>query len=337
MNTDEHRFKNLLEKIQRAANLTCEESKQAVFAMMEGEPQTGALLTALHEKGETAEEIIGFAEAMREKSVRVPLDGRRVLDTCGTGGDKKNTFNISTISAFVLAGCGIPIVKHGNRAASSACGSADLLEALGISYRIKPELVPSILDATGFAFLFAPDYHPATKSVVAVRKQLGIPTIFNLLGPLTNPAFPAAQVIGVYAKKALPLMEEGIRKMDPEKRAYLIHSSEGYDEATPSSDFHLHSTFCPARIENAKSFGFGECRNADLRGGSPNENASIAISILSGDKGPKRETVLLNSMLGYLAFFPDVSLEDAKNATAESIESGAALRVVKRCQELFPL
>ena len=337
MNTDEHRFENLLEKVEHGLSLSREESKQAVFAMMDREPQTAALLMTLHEKGETADEIIGFAEAMREKSVRVPLDGRRVLDTCGTGGDKKNTFNISTISAFVLAGCGIPIVKHGNRAASSACGSADLLEALGISYRIKPEQVPSMLDATGFAFLFAPDYHPATKSVVAVRKQLGTPTIFNLLGPLTNPAFPAAQVIGVYNRRALPLIEEAIRKMDPEKRAYMIHSSEGYDEATPSSDFHLHSTFCPPKIENAKRFGFGECCNEDLRGGTPNENASIAISILSGDAGPKRETILLNSMLGYLAFFADVSPEDAKNATAESIDSGAALRVVKRCQELFPL
>ena len=337
MNTGKHRFKNLLEKLELGVSLSREESKQAVFAMMEGEPQTGELLTALHAKGETADEIIGFAEAMREKSVHVPIGGRRVLDTCGTGGDKKNTFNISTISAFVLAGCGIPVVKHGNRAASSACGSADLLEALGISYRVKPEQVSTLLDATGFVFLFAPDYHPATKSVVAVRKQLGTPTIFNLLGPLTNPAFPAAQVIGVYDKRALPLIEEAIRKMDPEKRAYLIHSSEGYDEATPSSDFHLHSTFCPAKIENARRFGFSECCNEDLRGGSPRENASIAISILNGESGSKRETILLNSILGYLAFFRDVSIEDAKSAVAESIDSGAALRVVQRCQELVPL
>jgi len=269
--------------------------------------------------------------------VRVPLDGIRVLDTCGTGGDKKNTFNISTISAFVLAGCGIPIVKHGNRAASSACGSADLLEALGISYHLKPEQVPAALDATGFAFLFAPDYHPATRSVVAVRKQLGIPTIFNLLGPLTNPAFPAAQVIGVYDRNALPFVEEAIRKMDPEKRAYLIHSAEGYDEATPSGDFHLHSTFAPPVIENANNFGFNECCGEDLRGGSPKENASIAMSILSGESGAKRETVLLNAMFGYLAFYADATVQNAKSAVAESIDSGAALRVVQRSQELFLL
>jgi anthranilate phosphoribosyltransferase len=337
MNTDEHRFKNLVEKVEDGLNLSRQESKHAVFAMMNGEPQTGALLTALHAKGATADEIIGFAEAMREKSVRVPLDGIRVLDTCGTGGDKKNTFNISTLSAFVLAGCGIPIVKHGNRAASSACGSADLLEALGISYRMKPEQVPSMLDASGFAFLFAPDYHPATKSVVAVRKQLGTPTIFNLLGPLTNPAFPAAQVIGVYDKNALPTVEAAIRKMDPEKRAYLIHSLEGYDEATPSGDFHLHSTFTAATIENAKRFGFNKCRHEDLLGGSPKENASIAISILSGESGAKRETVLLNAMFGYLAFHLDVSVDTAKSAVTESIDSGAALRVVQKCQELLPL
>ncbi|MCI0413378.1 anthranilate phosphoribosyltransferase [bacterium] len=330
-------FAELLNKVKNGIGLTREESKHAVFAMMEGEPQTGTLLTAFHEKGETAQEIIGFAEAMREKSVRVPLDGIKVLDTCGTGGDKKNTFNISTISAFVLAGCGIPIVKHGNRAASSACGSADLLEALSISYRMKPEQVPAALHASGFAFLFAPDYHPATKSVVAVRKRLGFPTIFNLLGPLTNPAFPAAQVIGVYNRNALPLVEEAIRKMDPEKRAYLVHSSEGYDEATLSCDFYLHSTFSKPTLENAKHFGFGECRGEDLCGGSPKENASIALSILSGESGAKRETVLLNAMLGYLAFYPEASVEDAKSAVAKSIDSGAALHVVQRTQELFPL
>ncbi len=331
------KFTELLEKVNEGMSLTREESKQAVFAMMDGESQTGALLTRLHKKGETAEEVIGFAEAMREKSVRVPLNGIKVLDTCGTGGDKKNTFNISTISAFVLAGCGIPIVKHGNRAASSACGSADLLEALGISYRMKPEQVPAALDATGFAFLFAPDYHPATKSVVTVRKQLGIPTIFNLLGPLTNPAFPEAQVIGVYDRNALPVVEEAIRKMDPDKRAYLIHSSEGYDEATPNCNFHLHSTFSEPSIENATNFGFSECCSEDLCGGSPKENASIALSILNGESGAKRETVLLNAMFGYLAFYADTSVEIAKSAVAEAIDSGTALRVVQRSQELFAL
>jgi anthranilate phosphoribosyltransferase len=328
-----------LQKLKSGQSLSREESKQALFAMTDGtwdSEQVGMMLTELHRKGETVAEIVGFAEAMREKAVAVPFRGLRLLDTCGTGGDKKNTFNISTIAAFVLAGCGIPVVKHGNRAASSTCGSADLLQQMRISFRMTPEQVAKGLEGTNFGFLFAPDYHPAMKSVVAVRKQLATPTIFNLLGPLTNPAFPAAQVIGVYDGNAVPLVREAAQLLDPEKRAFIIHSSNGYDEATPTAEFILDSTFAPAVTGTAETYGYAECSVEELIGGSPAVNKSIALSILNGERSARRDTVLLNALLGYVAYHPDATLESAREAVTESIDSLAALRVVQRLQELFP-
>ena len=333
------KFNETLEKLKSGRDLSRQESKESLFAMMDGTwdaSQIGTLLIELHRKGETAVEIVGFAEAMREKAVSLPLHGLRLLDTCGTGGDKKNTFNISTIAAFVLAGCGIPVVKHGNRAASSTCGSADLLQEMGISCRMNPEQVAEGVEAARFGFLFAPDYHPATKSVVAVRKQLGGPTIFNLLGPLTNPAIPDAQLIGVYDRKAVPVMREAVRILDAQKRAFLIHSSQGYDEATPTAEFFLHSTFAPPVIEHAGTYGFAACSCEELIGGSAQINASIAFAILNGEESPRRNTVLLNALLGYIAYHPDATPETARQAVTESIDSRSALRVVHRLQELFP-
>ena len=327
-----------LEKLHTGSPLTQDESREAVFAMMEQRwsmEEAAQFLVALHEKGETVDELTGFACAMRERAVKIHLNGLRVLDTCGTGGDRKNTFNISTTAAFVLAGCGIPVAKHGNHAVSSACGSTDLLQLLGIPYRLKPNDVLHALQRCGFAFLFAPDYHPATKSVVAVRKQLGIPTIFNLLGPLTNPASPGAQLIGVYDPVALPIMEHAVRKMDPEKRAVLVHSETGHDEATPASSFRIHSTFEKPKVCTVKQFGFADCCEEDLRSPAPEQNLLNAISILKGEPGPKRDTVLLNSLLAYQAFFPNASIDDATAAVTESIDSGSAWRVVERCRELL--
>ena len=330
-------FKQLFEKVYGREDLTVAESQTALFAMMEGEwspAQVSAFLTALHMKGETADELAGFALAMTEKAVFVATCGP-VMDTCGTGGDRKGGFNISTITAFVLAGCGIPVAKHGNRAASSPCGSADLLEALGMRYRLNPEEAAEALDRTGFAFLFAPDYHPATKSVVEIRKQLRMPTIFNLLGPLTNPAHPGVQLIGVYDREAVTLMASAIRKIDESRRVVLIHSEDGWDEATLCGPFRHHPTFDdPSTIDPAE-FGFARCTPEELRGGSPQDNAEIAMAILSGENGAARETVLLNALLGYLVFHPESSPESAKRAVVESLDSGAAMHVVEKYKELF--
>jgi anthranilate phosphoribosyltransferase len=331
-------YREFVQKLQQKVDLTRKESKEALFAMMEerwSAEETKAFLVALHGKGETSDEISGFAEAMREKAFQVNLNGYKTLDTCGTGGDKKRTFNISTIAAFVLAGCSIPVVKHGNRAASSACGSADLLQALGISYCMTPNQIQLSVDMCSFGFLFAPAYHPATRAVATVRKQIDSPTIFNLLGPLTNPAFPAAQLIGVYEKSALILMENALRQIDPDKRALLIHSSEGHDEATLSCEFFVHSTFGEASIQTASDYGFDE-NTDDLYGGTPKENAQIAMDVLNGKRGAHRETVLLNAVLGYLVYNPDTPVEDASSFVRESIDSGNALRVVRKLQEKFP-
>ncbi len=331
-------FANLMKRAQ--SGLTQDEAGTAVRAMMDGQWNAGQIasfLTVLAKRGETAEEVAGFAIVMRDKAVMVPLKGMRVLDTCGTGGDRKNSFNISTVSAFVLAGCGIPIAKHGNKAASSACGSADLLEALGMSIRLKPEQVRDAIESSGFAFLFAPDYHPATRSVAPVRKQLGFPTIFNLLGPLTNPAEPSSQVIGVFRRSALPLMTEALSRINSDIRACLIHSVEGYDEATPTARFLVHRTFGSASLESASDFGFAPCSPEDLLGGSASKNAKIACSIMNGEPGPKRDTVLLNAILGYLAYHPKAKTDEARAAVTESVDSGAALRVVDEYRRRFPL
>ena len=215
--------------------------------MLEGTcepPQISAFLTVLHMKGETPEELAGFALAMRQMAVPVPLDSYKTIDTCGTGGDRKGSFNISTLAAFVVAGAGIPVAKHGNRAASSLCGSADLLEALGIRARLKPEEAAEALTKTGFTFLFAPDYHPATQYVGKIRRLLGVPTLFNYLGPITNPAKPDAQLIGVFDRKGMELMGAAFQLLEPAKKILLLHSIKGWDEATTCGDF---ITFTPGR------------------------------------------------------------------------------------------
>jgi anthranilate phosphoribosyltransferase len=333
------KFAEIFEKAYNKTDLTFQECRQSVFAMMEGawDPaQIGALLTALHMKGETADELAGFAAAMSEKAVLVPHTGKRLMDTCGTGGDRKGSFNISTLVAFVLAGCGIPIAKHGNRAASSSCGSADLLQALGLRYQLQPEEAAAALDRFNFAFLFAPDYHPATKSVAIVRKQLGVPTVFNLLGPLTNPARPAAQIAGVYQLEALPLMVAAAQRMDPQRRALFLHSEEGWDEVTLSCRFYCYSTHEAPAMRAPQEFGFESASTAELHGGTPAENAAIARAILSGERSVRRQTVLLNAVLGYMVYHPHSSLQEARKAVEESLDSSAALNVVQKYRERFP-
>jgi len=333
-------FKELFEKVYQRHDLTSSESEKALLAIMDGEwepPQISSFLTALHMKGEAVDEVVGFVTTMRSKCVSVLLDGIESMDTCGTGGDKKGSFNISTLVAFVLAGCGISIAKHGNRAASSNCGSADLLEALGIRFRLQPEEVAESMQRTGFAFLFAPDFHPATRAVAAIRRQIGMPTIFNLLGPMTNPARPSAQLIGVWDRRALPLLSAAIARLDRGKRAGLIHSEEGWDEATPCGPFHLHQPGEEPVVIHPEEWGFKRCDEQDLRGGSPAFNASIALSVLESEPGPARDAVLLNAMLGYRIYFKEATNEEALRAVIESLDSKAAKNVVHKLKEQFPL
>ena len=333
------KFEDLLEHVNSGKDLSINESVFAVRSMMEGSwtaDQIGTFLLALDRKGESAQELAGFSTAMKEVAIQIPLNGMTTMDTCGTGGDKKGSFNISTLAAFVLAGCGIPITKHGNRAASSQCGSADLLDGLGIRYRLRPDEAAESVSEIGFAFLFAPDYHPATRSVVEVRKKLGTPTIFNLLGPLNNPAHPKVQLVGVYKRSALPLMAEAIRLSAPERRIAFLHGEAGWDEATPSCSFSIHHA--SGRVESctASQFGIPACSEEQLRGGSPAENVRIADEVLNSKPGPHRETVRLNALLGYQLYFPESTNEQALAAVTESIDSGSARNVVVRLRRRFP-
>jgi anthranilate phosphoribosyltransferase len=332
-------FSELLRKVEHGENLTREESRVALNELVDGSRpnrEVAAFLGALHKKGETAAEIAGFAGAMRERAVAVPIHGIRALDICGTGGDCKGSFNISTAAAFVLAACQIPVAKHGNRASSSQCGSADLLHAMRIRYRITPEEAVESLHQFHFAFLFAPYYHPATKSVAPVRKTLGFPTIFNLLGPLINPARPAVQLIGVYDGTVLPRMAEAIGILDPEKNALLVHGEGGWDEATPAGPFVCHPAKGHPLKRSASDFGFQPCSAEDLRGGNAEENAAIVLTVLHGKRGPQRDTVLLNALLGYRLYHADSDNSTAMAALELAIDSGAALHVVEQLQRRFP-
>jgi anthranilate phosphoribosyltransferase len=333
-------FKELFEKVYLGNHLSIEESKAALLCMLEGSceaPQISAFLTALHMKGETSEELAGFALAMRQMAVPISCDGKKTLDTCGTGGDRKGSFNISTITAFVVAGSGIPVVKHGNRAASSRCGSADLLEALGIRYRLKPEEAEKSLSKMNFAFLFAPDYHPATSQVAPIRRQLGVPTIFNYLGPLTNPARPSAQLIGVFDRKGLELMAAAIQLMEPEKKVTLLHSDGGWDEATPCGEFTAYRHRAGICKMSSEDFGIPFCNEKDLSGDDAATNAQIAISILHGELGPRRDTVLINAALAIQLYHSDLTNTEALVEAKHSIDSKAALNIVRALQDHFPL
>jgi anthranilate phosphoribosyltransferase len=333
-------FKQIFEKVYLGNHLTIEESKAALLCILEGSceaSQISAFLTALHMKGETCEELAGFALAMRQMAVSVEFDGQKTLDTCGTGGDRKGSFNISTITAFVVAGCGIPVAKHGNRAASSLCGSADLLEALGIRYRLKPDEAQQSLADTKFAFLFAPDYHPATSHVAPIRRLMGVPTLFNYLGPLTNPARPLAQLIGVFDRKGLELMASAIRLMEPQKKVTLLHSDGGWDEATPCGEFTAFRNDSGFSKMSSADFGIPFCNEKDLAGDDAEGNARIAMSILHGELGARRDTVLINAALAIQVYHPHLTNHEALTEAKQSIDSRAALHVVRTLQDRFPL
>lgn len=289
--------------------------------------QISAILTALAFKGESVSEITGFARVMREKVKRVVTANRSILDTCGTGGDSSYTFNISTISAFVTAGAGVAVAKHGNRSVTSKCGSADVLEALGINIMTSIDNVAETLENLDIAFLFAPLFHESVKNAVPVRREIGIRTIFNIIGPLTNPALADMQIIGVYEKKLVNIIAEvlvnlGIRK------AMVVHGSDGLDEITLTGITHIaevnngwirNYTFDP------NTYGFEYCTKEDLLGGDIKTNKEIALSVLNGDKGAKRDAVIINSAAAIYLHNENISFEKAIELAKNSIDSGKAL------------
>jgi anthranilate phosphoribosyltransferase len=308
---------------------------RVMLEVMRGEAtdaQIGGLLAALRMRGETASEIASFARAMDGFAVRVTAEADGTLvDTCGTGGDGANTFNISTAAAIVAAGAGVPVVKHGNRSVSSRCGSADVLEALGARIDLPPETAAGILVEAGLVFLYAPVYHPAMRHVAAIRQEMGIRTVFNLLGPLLNPAGAEAQLLGVYDPALVGPIAEALADLG-RKRAFVVHGS-GLDELTttgPSTIAALDGGGVETYTLSPEDLGLTRVPLAALAGGNPEENARIITDLLSGEGGAAREVVLLNAaaaiVLGGMA--PD--LDRGVSAAERAVDSGAALDRLER-------
>ena len=320
-------------KVAAGRDLSQNEAAEAMEEMMTGEAtpaQVAALLTALRIKGECVDEISGMAKIMREKSLRVSSPGP-LLDTCGTGGDGKNTFNISTAAALVCAGAGVHVAKHGNRAATSASGTADVLEALGAAIDLTPEQVESCIEKAGFSFMFAQSFHPAMRFVAPVRREIGIPTIFNFLGPLTNPARAEYQLIGVGNAALLPKVAEVLGRLGT-KRALVVHSEDGLDEVSLSAPTEVQElrdgkvNYYTLTPEDA---GLERASLDELKGGTPEENASRIRLILSGVKGPDRDFVLINAGAALIAAEKAEDLRGGAVLAAESIDSGAAGRALE--------
>ncbi len=326
-----------LHRIAERENLTSADARAAMLQVLSGDVSTAmltAFLVALRMKGETADEVFGFVQAMREKATLVDagLDGQTLLDTCGTGGGEgEPTFNISTVAAFVAAGAGVKVAKHGNRSISSQCGSADILEALGVNISLDADRIGQAIREVGIGFLFAPMFHPAMKFAQPARRELKMRTVFNLLGPLTNPAGAAVQLIGAPSVRAAELMATALLKLEAQ-RAIVVHGSDGLDEVTisgPTIVFDVCGGAVRELVWSPADFGIEPCSPETLRGGGPQENCGIATRILRGALGPQRDIVLVNAAAALFAANAVETLAEGADRARESIDSGAAWRKVE--------
>jgi len=318
-------------------SLTIEEAAQVMEEIMNGEvtpAQFGAFVTALRLKGETVDEITGLARTMRAKAVPVTVAGP-VVDTCGTGGDGSATFNISTTAAFVVAGAGLKVAKHGNRAMSSQCGSADVLEALGVRLDLTAEQVQRCLEEVGMGFMFAPAFHPAMKYAAAPRREIGIRTVFNIVGPLTNPAGAEAQVLGVADGSLVEKLARVLQNLGCH-HALVVHGEDGLDEITLTGKT-LVCELKDGRINSyavsPEDFGLSRAGLDSLRGGTVDENAALLRSILDGAPGPQRDVVLLNAAAALVAGDRVPSLEPGLDLAREALASGRALAKLEQLIE----
>jgi anthranilate phosphoribosyltransferase len=310
-------------------DLSREEARDVMTTIMEGActpAQIGGFLIALRLKGETADEIAGCAEAMRSHVLVVRPARDDLVDTAGTGGDGTHTFNISTAAALIAAAAGAGVAKHGNRAVSSRSGSADVLEALGFNLGLEPTLIAQSIDELGFGFLFAPSHHPAMRHAASVRKELAARTVFNVLGPLTNPAGARAQVVGVYARELVPTVAEVLARLGA-RRAFVVHGAGGIDELSPAGA-NLVCEVVNGGVQRREidpvDFGVQRCRPEDLRGGSPAENAATIMEILAGARGPRREAALLNAGGAIAAGGHAADLPEGYALAREAVDSGVA-------------
>jgi len=324
-----------LRRIIGGEDLARSEMEALIGAVMDGAvdpPVQAALLAALATKGETVEELAGAAAAMRQRVSRVTHSRGEVLDTCGTGGDGAGTFNISTAAALVTAAAGVPVAKHGNRSVSSRSGSADVLEALGVAIDLDAEAAGRCLDEVGIAFLFAPRLHPAMREVGAVRRALGVRTIFNVLGPLTNPAGARRQLLGVFAE---PLVEKVARVLLGLgcEHAWVVHGADGLDEITTTGPTRV-AEVREGRVRRfdlaPESFGIERAQLAALAGGEPAENAQRLVRVLAGERGALRDVTLLNAAAALLVGGVVTALEDGLERAAATIDSGAAAGLLER-------
>jgi anthranilate phosphoribosyltransferase len=334
---DDDFWPTVLARLAAGESLSGEEAAGAMRSIMLGEAtpaQVGGFLMALRTKGETVDEIEAFAATALEFATSVQTSAGSV-DTCGTGGDRSGTFNISTVGAIVAAGAGVPVAKHGNRAATSQCGSADMLEELGVRIDLDASGVERCLDVAGMGFMFAPAFHPAAAYAAGIRRELRVPTVFNFLGPLTNPARPSAQMVGVSDPRMLPLLAEVFARRGT--RAMVFRGQDGMDELTTtglSTVYEIVEGDVRERSLDPTELGLPRARAEDLAGADVAGNAAIARSVLSGEHGPKRDVVVLNAgaALEVAGAAPD--LREGIEKAAESIDSGAAARVLERLVEV---
>ncbi len=328
----------LLDKLRQRKSLTRGEMQSLMTEIMSGrmaENEMRDFLVFLNEKGPTVEEITGAAQIMRRFALPVAVDKEVVLDTCGTGGDGKNTFNISTIAAIIAAACGVVVAKHGNRSVSSRCGSADVLEALGVRINLSHEKVQECMKAVGIAFLFAQSHHPAMRHIAPVRKALGGKTIFNILGPLTNPAKATHQMMGVYSRHLVEQMAHVHQNLGA-KRVVVAHGADGLDEITTTTTTYV-SKFTGQEVISTEispeEYGLPRAKESDLLGGDAAQNASIVMSILKGEKGPRRDVVLLNTAFALFAAEMVRTPREGLDMAAQAIDTGRAMIKLEELQE----
>jgi anthranilate phosphoribosyltransferase len=328
-------FAALIDKLQRRIDLTVDEASAAMERIMDGEAQPSQLagfLVGLAMKGERPAEIVGLARVMRQRATKMSRQFDPVFDTCGTGGDGAHTFNVSTVTALVLAGCGIRVAKHGNRSASSRCGSADLLEALGVNVMSPPAVVERCLDEAGIGFLFAQTFHPSMRHAAQTRRELGVRTAFNLLGPLTNPAGASRQLVGVPRPELTELVARSLAQLGAE-RGWVVHGADGLDEISTTG----YTKVSECRDGAVNTFyvhpgdvGLPKAAPDALKGGDPGENATIAHEVLKGSRGARRDIVLLNAGVSLLIAGRAATIPDGIVMAAEAIDNGRAAAVLEQ-------
>jgi len=327
-------IKEAIHKLLEGENLSFELTKSVMDEIMSGNAtnaQIAAFITAMRMKGETIDEITACATIMRKYGTKLKHDGD-VLDIVGTGGDRAFTFNISTVSSLVISAAGVPVAKHGNRSVSSKCGSADVLEALGVKIDIPVSRSEKLLKEIGICFMFAPNYHSSMKYAAPVRKELGVRTIFNILGPLASPANANFQLLGVYDENLVEPLARVLSNLGV-KKAMVVHGHDGLDEitlTTSSTVCEVNNGYLNSFFLDPRQFGFEYCKPEDLIGGGPQENAEIAIRILNGEKGPQRDIVLLNSAVCLYMFYDNITLRQCVKMAADIIDSGKAMEQLNK-------